>query len=427
MSERNQVRELVEHLFRHRAGRILATLTRVLGLEHFDLAEEVVQDAMLQALRQWPFRGIPADPGAWLTHVASNRALDVIRRRTAFRRKLHQVETRLRAATGSGSPWIGPASPREVEDDQLAMMFICCHPAISAESRVALTLKTVSGFAVAEIARAFLVPEAAIAQRLVRAKRLIHDQGLALVLPPASELPARLDSVLQVIYLLFNEGYSAHHGEDLVRDDLCDEAIRLTHLLLQRPEAAPPKVHALMSLMLFQGSRLPARVDAAGDLLLLSEQDRRLWDQRAIQLGMHHLDLASEGEELTEYHLQAAIAAKHAVADTYEATDWAAVLALYEQLLELAPSPVVALNHAVALAIVEGPGAGLRAIEAIRHDASMKSYYLLPATRADLLLRLGRLPEAAQCYREALTDQCTEPERRFLLKRLATCEAPPAL
>ncbi len=410
---------LVEHLFRRQAGQMLARLCRVFGLKHLDLAEEVVQDALVQALRQWPFRGIPDDPAAWLLRVASNRALDVLRRSTSLRRKLADLRdaaTPQPAADPAALPWDG-----DLGDDQLAMTFACCHPALAEEIRVALTLKAVAGFGVAEVARAFLVPETTIAQRLVRAKRFLREANLALTIPPPPELPGRLDSVLRVLYLLFNEGYTAHRGEDLVRHDLCGEALRLAGLLAGRADTALPKVHALLSLFFFQVSRFPARVDEAGDLLLLAEQDRALWDRRAVHLGMRHLDQASEGDELTEYHVQAAIAAVHTVAPSYEQTDWARVLTLYDQLQAVAPSPVVALNRAVAVAMVHGADAGLAALEPLRGDAALRDYYLLPSVRADLLLRLGRDDDAAACYRDALASPCTEPERRFLQKRLERC------
>jgi RNA polymerase sigma-70 factor (ECF subfamily) len=402
------VQTLVEHLFRHEAGRILASLVRLLGLEDLDLAEEVLQDSLVQALRTWPFRGIPDNPAAWLTQVAHHRALDVLRSRARRRRKERELPAELAA----------PLSDRDTEDDQLAMIFACCHPALPPEAQLALTLKAVGGFGVEEIARAFLACPPTIAQRLVRAKRRLLESGATLALPPPAALTGRLDSVLHVLYLMFNEGYSAHQGEDLVRHDLCAEAIRLAQLLLRLPHTAQPRVHALLALFLLQGCRLPARQDAEGNLRLLAEQDRSQWDLRLRDLGLRHLAAAAEGDEQTAYHLQAAIAAYYVVAPTYEETDWPGVLQLYDQLVELAPSPVVALNRAVALAMVQGPEAGLRALEPLSQEPSLESYYLLPAARADLLRQLGRLEEAAGCYRAALAVTCTEPERRFLMRRL---------
>jgi RNA polymerase sigma-70 factor (ECF subfamily) len=417
-----QVRELVEHLFRRHAGQMLARLGRILGPAHFDLAEEAVQEAMLQALRQWPFHGVPHEPGAWLSQVAANKALDILRRRSVLRRKLPEIEGRLRAAAETRHAHDSDA-PDGVDDDQLAMIFACCHPAIAEDAHVALTLNVVGGFSAAEVARAFLTPERTIAQRLVRAKRRIRDERIPLVVPGATQIAARLDSVLRVLYLLFNEGYCAYDGEDLVRFDLCNEAIRLGGLLAKRPDTALPKVHALLALMLFQGSRLAARQSDRGELILLTHQDRSLWDRRAVELGMYHLEHASEGDELTEYHLQAAIAAKHALAPTYEETDWRGMLDLYEQLIARAPSPVALLNRAVAVAMVRGPEEGLRALSMIENEGSLAAYYLHAATRAYLYFRLGRITEAAACYRNALRLSCTEPERRFLIRRISECLA----
>jgi RNA polymerase sigma-70 factor (ECF subfamily) len=407
---------LVEHLFRHEAGRLLARLGRRLGPEHLDLAEEVVQDALVQALRRWPFQGVPSNPAAWLAHVAHNRALDLLRRQAAFDRIRTDLEQRARTAPASAE-----AADAEALDDQLAMMFACCHPSLAPESRVALTLKAACGFSTTEVGRAFLVDEPTVAQRIVRAKRLLRDESVAVSVPPPSELAGRLDSVLQVLYLLFNEGYSACQGEDLVRHDLCAEALRLGLLLTRRPDTARPAVHALVSLMLFQASRLPARVDGSGDLLLLADQDRSLWDERLIHAGLRHLDRASAGDEMTTYHIEAGMAAIHAQAPSEEATDWPRLLWLYDLLWERSPTPVVALNRAVVVARIEGPEAGLAALEP--HAWALRGYCLLHATRAEFLLRLGRRGDAEAAYGAALTCPCSDPERRFLQGRLKACRA----
>src|SRR5262245_53409905 len=307
MSEEPRVRELVEHLFRHQAGEMLATLTHIFGLENLDLAEEVVQEALLQALRQWPFQGIPDNPRAWLVRAARNKALDLLRRQASLHRKEPELERRLRerqARTHAAHPPLAP----ELEDEQLAMIFVCCDPVLPSDARVALTLKAVSGFSVAEIARAFLSEEPTIAQRLVRAKRRIQEAGIKLALPSPVHIPSRLDSVLQVLYLLFNEGYAAHTGENLVREDLCVEAIRLAQLLASRSDTSLPKVHALLALFYLQAARLETRVDGAGNLLLLAEQPRAQWDQALLARGVEHIEHAAQGAELSEYHLQAAIA-----------------------------------------------------------------------------------------------------------------------
>jgi RNA polymerase sigma-70 factor (ECF subfamily) len=418
-SHLNGIPGLVDHLFRHQAGQVVATLTRIFGPRQIDLAEDVVQETLLKALRQWPYRGIPDNPGAWIMRVAKNHALDILRREHALRGKQERI-----AALAALDD---PATPTEIldcelRDDMLRMMFTCCHPTIGREARVALTLKTLGGFGVHELARAFLTHEATIAQRIVRAKRTIRAQRIPFAVPDADELPARLGSVLDVLYLLFNEGYSAHAGENLVRHDLCAEAIRLTSLLATHPAGDQPAVHALLALMLLQTARLPARTDAAGDLLLLDEQDRGLWDRTLIDRGLRELERSACGDELTEYHLQAGIAACHAVAPSYAATDWPRILADYDELVALSASPVVALNRAVALAMVAGPHAGLDALDQVGNLPGLAGYHLFHATRAELLRRIDDQAGALESYRRALEHVATEPERRFLMRKIAECQ-----
>ena len=407
----------VDHLFRHQSGRLVSTLTRIFGPRRLDLAEEVVQDALLKALEIWPFEGIPANPCAWLIQVAKNRALDVIRREVSLAEKLPDL-------TRAFPDHSMPDSRPEFDDDQLSMMFLCCHPSLGSDLRVALTLKTVAGFSVREIARAFLAEEATIAQRLVRGKRRIRDQRIEFEMPPAQELRTRLDSVLEVLYLLFNEGYAAHEGESLLRADLCEEAIRLAGLLCSHPASDLPKTHALLALLLLHASRLPARVNAEGDLFLLRDQDRSLWDRELIEEGLRQLDRSAEGDELTPYHLQAGIAAEHAKAPNYDATDWREITEQYDQLYAIDPSPVVALNRAIALSRWKGPEAGLAALEQIEHHPALSHYHLLPATLGELSGELGRQDRAAAYYRSALDCVCTEPERRLLLDRLSRAAHP---
>lgn len=409
------VGRLVDHLFRHQAGQMVSTLTRIFGPRHLDLAEEVVQDALLRALQQWPFRGVPENPVGWLVEVAKNRALDLLRRETSFHSKTEEIvrafavqEAAANNATVSG----------ELLDDELGMMFMACHPAIPREGRIALTLKTIGGFGVSEIARAFLARETTIAQRLVRAKRRIREEEIRFELPSASELSARLDSVLEVIYLLFNEGYTAHSGENLIRKDVCEEAIRLGGLLVRHAATDLPKSHALLALMLLQAARLPARVSECGDLFLLDEQDRRLWDRRLINRGIYHLGHSAEGSEITEYHLEAGIAACHVGAPSYEATDWPRIVHLYDQLLKLNSSPVIALNRAVAVSRWRGPQAGISDLAEIGSHPQMSDYYLFHATMAELWRETGDGEKAVACYRRALASPCSEPERRFLLRKI---------
>jgi RNA polymerase sigma-70 factor (ECF subfamily) len=356
--------------------------------------------------------------------VARNGALDVLRRHAAFREREHEIAADLLRTSGGGQPdeWA-------IEDDELRMVFMCCHPSLPRDARVALSLKTVGGFSVQEIARAFLTAESTIAQRLVRAKRVLRDERIGLDLPQGSDLAARIESVLEVIYLLFNEGYNAHTGEALIRNDLCVEALRLGQLVALSPRVvapAAPSAHALVALMAFQAARLPARVDGNGEMVLLEDQDRALWDRGLVSLGFAHLERSAEGPEMTGYHVQAAIAAVHAGTDDPQHTRWTEILSLYDDLVALNPSPVILLNRAVAVSRVSGPAAGLRALAPLDREPALTNYYLLPSVKARLLLELGDRANAADCYRIALERPCTEPERRFLLSKLRSClEAEP--
>jgi len=409
----------VDHLFRHSAGQMVATLTRVLGAEHLSLAEEVVQEALISALQHWSISGIPEKPKGWLFRVARNRALDQLRRDASLRAKEPDVVAAFRERADDPEP----AFAHELRDDQLRMMLMCCHPAIPRESRIALTLKTVGGFGVDEIARAFLTKKETIAQRIVRAKRLIREERIPIEMPSRGELPERLESLLEVIYLLFNEGYSAHAGDDLVRSDLCAEAIRLGRQLAVHPATSLPEVHALLALMLLQAARLPARVDAAGELATLAEQDRTLWDQAMTAEGLRELGRSAEGERLTAYHVEAAIASYHAIAGSFDETDWPAIVEHYNLLLELKPTPVVALHRAIAEAMAEGPAAGMAALDEIAADPALANYLPLHAAMGELCLRLGDRVRAAEHFSFALELPATLPERQFLLKKIAILRA----
>ena len=397
---------------------MVAHLTRLLGPAHLELAEETVQEAMLRALQTWPYQGVPENAAAWLFRVAHNIAIDAVRRNRTLGEKTDAIVAELsHSANVPDDPYL----EEQLRDDELRMIFMCCHSEIPRDARVALSLKTVGGFGVREIARAFLADDAAIAQRLVRAKRQIRDGRLTLDMPRGPELKRRLDSVLEVIYFMFNEGYAAHAGEDLIRQDLCLEALRLGRLVALS-SIAEPRADALVALMALEAARLPARVDESGDLILLEYQDQSRWDQRLIALGFHHFDRSIAGEEVSEYHVQAAIAATHARAADPQSRDWPMILALYDQLLALNRSPVVALNRAVAVAKVRGPAEALAAIEPLADDPKLRGYYLLLAVRGHLLLELGRRTEAAACFRAALECPCSEPERRFLRRKLEDCE-----
>jgi RNA polymerase sigma-70 factor (ECF subfamily) len=409
------VRAAVDAAFRDEWGRVVATLIRTTG--DWDLAEECAQDAFAMALQRWPRDGIPGKPGAWLTTAARNRAIDVLRRRAVGAAKLREVAAMTDEPSYQPGPAAGGTDESGVPDDRLRLMFTCCHPALSLEARVALTLRTLAGLTTAEIARAFLASEPTMAKRLVRAKQKIQNARIPYRVPPAHLLPERVPGVLGVLYLLFNEGYSATAGADLVRQNLSAEAIRLARVLASlMPDEA--EATGLLALMLLTDARRPARIDAHGDLVTLDDQDRGMWDRTEIGEGISVLDGALRRGQPGPYQVQAAIAACHATARTAADTDWAQIAVLYEQLLRSLPTPVVELNHAVAVGMASGPAAGLPLVEALEASGKLAGYHLLPATRADFLRRLGRMPEAAGAYREALALASTDTERRFLRRRL---------
>lgn len=407
---RPNVEAAVAEAFRDEWGRVVATLIRRTG--DWDLAEECAQDAFAQALERWPRDGVPRRSGAWLTTTARNRALDRLRREAVGAAKLKEV------AMVSQPDDVSAEDESGVEDDRLRLIFTCCHPALPLEARVALTLRTLAGLTTAEIAHAFLVPEPTMAKRLVRAKRKIRNTAIPYRVPPAHLLPERTGAVLAVLYLLFNEGYAASSGADLIRESLSSEAIRLArifaHLIPNEPE-----VLGLLALMILHDARRGTRINDAGDLVTLEEQDRGRWDQVAIADGVQLLDDALRIGRVGQYQLQAAIAACHATAADAADTDWVEIAGLYGLLARIVPSPVVELNRAVAVGMSDGPAAGLKLIEKLEASGDLTGYHLLPATRADMLRRLNSLTEAAVSYREALELAPTAAERRYLERRLS--------
>ncbi len=413
-----EISGLVDHLFRRKSGQMVSVLTRILGPANLDAAEESVQEALLRALQTWPTNGIPDNPGGWLMQVARNAALDRLRRQTRFGEKILELETH--EPSPDDVTAAGPDGP--VHDDELRMLLLCCHPLLPREARGALTLKTVGGFSVDEIARAFLSRKTTVAQRLVRAKRLLREQEVPFELPEGDDLLGRIESGLEVLYLMFNEGYAAHQGDDLVRSELSQEAIRLTTLLARHPQTAMPEVHALLSLMLLQASRLPARLDDDGAIVPLSDQDRQKWDRGMIGAGFRSLERSCTGTRQTEYHLQAGIAAAHAAALSYEDTNWEQVLRLYDRLGEANASPVVELNRAVAVAQIEGPAAGIHIARGVEDHPALRDYYLLPATLGDFFARLEEWDVATAYFDRAITLPCSDPEKRFLQKQRRYCE-----
>ena len=409
----------VAEAFRQEYARVVASVLRI--VRDIDLAEEIVQEAFEQALDHWPASGAPDRPGAWLLTTARRRAFDRLRRarRAGARAEALAYEAALDA--GGESPDV--SDPETIADDRLRLIFTCCHPGLPADSRVALTLRLVGGLSTTEIARAFLVPEPTIAQRLVRAKRTIRYRALPYEVPEGAELSERLPAVLAVIYLIFNEGYAAHTGAALVRHDLCAEAVRLGHMLADLMPGEP-EVLGLLALMELQTSRAATRADADGNLVLLADQDRSRWDQPRITRGLALLGRAGSISRAGPYQLQAAIAACHARAASWEATDWEAIVTHYRALADVAPSPVIELNRAVAIGLARGPAAGLVALDGI-DAASLRSYHLLPAARADFLRRLGRSAEAAAEYRRALELTDNAREQSFYAARLAACSRSP--
>ena len=406
----------VAEAFRLEYGRVVAAVVRI--VRDLDTAEEIVQEAFARALHHWPAGGVPERPGAWLLTTARRGAFDHLRR--ARRAGARAEALAYEAALGTLDEGADVTEAGEIPDDRLRLMFTCCHPGLPPDSRVALTLRLVGGLSTPEIARAFLVPEPTIAQRLVRAKRTIRERALPWEVPEGAELTARLPAVLAVVYLIFNEGYAARSGQALVRHDLCREALRLGAMLVELMPGEPEAL-GLLALMELQASRSAARTDAGGHLVLLMDQDRGRWDREAIARGLAGLERAGPLQRAGPYQRQAAIAACHARAISWEATDWPAIVAHYGALAAVAPSPVIALNRAVAIGLAYGPATGLAALDAVDGEA-LRHYHLLPAARADFLRRLGRRSEAAAEYRRALTLADNARERAFLAARLAACE-----
>jgi RNA polymerase sigma-70 factor, ECF subfamily len=414
----------IDAVWRIESAKVIAGLARIVG--DVGVAEDLAQDALVAALERWPQSGVPDNPGAWLMATAKHRAIDLLRRRALLDRKHDQIGYELEVQQETALPDLDAALDDDIGDDLLRLVFTACHPVLSTEARVALTLRLLGGLTTVEIARAFLVPEATIAQRIVRAKRTLAEARVPFEVPRGTELAGRVASVLQVIYLIFNEGYSATAGDDWLRPALCEDALRLGRILAGlAPEE--PEVHGLVALMEIQASRARARVGPSGEPVLLLDQDRGRWDQLLIRRGLAALARAEElGGAGGPYALQAAIAACHARARTAAETDWARIAALYDALAQLTPSPVVELNRAVALGMAFGPAAGLELVDTLRSEPSLKSYHLLPSVRGDLLAKLGRAGEARAEFERAAALTRNARERELLLGRAAAC-APGAI
>jgi RNA polymerase sigma factor (sigma-70 family) len=412
---------LAEHLFRREAGRMVSSLVRVLGVRHVPLVEDAVQDALVRALETWKFGERPANPAAWLMRSARNRAIDLLRHRAHVDRGAEELARALESAAAADEP--GDAG-HAIADDELRLMFSCCDPALSPPAQVAVILKYLCGFSIAEIAQAFLSTEEAIEKQLFRSRRALAERGALFEVRDDAQVRARLPAVRDAAYLLFSEGYHGAHPRHAVREDLCHEATRLALLLSRLPAAAGSETQALLALFCLLAARLPARVDDDGNLLLLAEQDRSRWDREAIREGLRRLDLSAQGDALTAWHVEAAIAARHAAAASFSETDWASIRELYDVLLELRPGPVVALNRAIAVGMAEGPEAGLRALADIEDRDRLRRYPFLPAAMAEFELRAGRRERAAELLRSALRLARNPDEEAVLARKLGACGAP---
>jgi RNA polymerase sigma factor (sigma-70 family) len=408
----------VDHFFRWEAGKMVSYLTKIFGLRRLALAEDVVQDTLCRALEIWPVHGLPDNPSAWLMRAARNRAIDVLRRDNQFRYFAPELSHFLRLR--DDSPGETPAFETEIRDDQLRMMFSCCHSELSTEAQVTLILKTLCGFSVSEIAHALLAGEESIEKRLGRARKLFRLSGTFMEFSGALDISERLETVYRAIYLLFNEGYHGSRSERTVREDLCYEAIRLAVLLSEHPEGAKPKTYALLALLCFHAARLPGRMDDGG-LIQLEMQDRTKWDRDLIGRGFHFLERSSTGDELSEYHVEAGIASLHCAAPAYEKTEWAKILELYDMLYRLKPSPIVALNRTIALGNALGPEQGLAELTRIPDSAKLKDYPFYPAAQGELNLLAGRPAEAVKHFEKAVELARSPSETSFFERKLQAC------
>ncbi|MFD2255580.1 RNA polymerase sigma factor [Luteolibacter algae] len=411
------VNDLADHLFRHESGKMVSVLTGIYGLRNLQLAEDVVQEAMIRALRTWPTGGIPPNPNAWLLQTAKNLAIDHLRREKNFQSKQAQI-----AATipDIHSPDI---DPEKVHDDQLRLMFVCCHPLLPPETQSALALKTLCGFNPAEIAKAFLISEAAVAKRLSRARAKIQQENIPFEIPDTNLLPERLDGVLKILYLLFNEGYKASYGDTILRPELCEESARLATILSRHPAGDRPRTHALLAMIHLTAARFPSRMGTSGIPVQLKDQDRNSWDKKSIAKGLYHLDRSASGNELSEYHFLAGIASCHSLADSYENTNWRRILALYDGLNELLPSALVRLNRAIVISEIYGCEKALSEIEQSDIPVSLANYHLMHAVLGELEMQRKQSDNAARHFSRALELAETTPERLFLAKRLKECSS----
>ncbi len=414
----NEPKAIIDHLFRHEAGKLISVLTKIFGPHNLEMAEDVVQDTLLKALEYWKFHGTPENPSAWLFTAARNKALDVVRRERHHKEFAAEVSPLLKSEHSASQTLDQLIRENEIEDEQLRMMFVCSHPSVPEEGQVALILKTLCGFSVAEIAKGFLTNEETITKRLYRAKQLFREEKVAFALPPANELQYRLSNVLTAVYLIFSEGYNSTHHNSLIREDLVEEALRLGKMLVDHPLTRQPESLGLLALMCFQSARLAGRVDDDGNLLQLKDQDRTQWNEELIQQGTYYLHESSRGETISPYHLQAAIANEHCMARSYGETDWKKILQWYDWLLKIKPDALIALNRLIAYAEVNGPNAALQELQSIPDQKLLKNYYLYPATMGEWHTQLGNFPEAKKYFEEAFLLTQSPGEKQLLLKKI---------
>ncbi len=420
MATAENIQQTIEHLFRHESGKLVSVLTRIFGPQNLEMAEDVVQDSLLKAMNTWKFNDITENPSAWIFAVAKNKALDIIRkdkRHSVFATDIsHLLKSEYTLA-----PTVNDLmNSNDIADDQLRMIFTCCHPSLSSDSQVALILKVLCGFSVLEIARAFLTGNDAIEKRLYRARQQLREERIEFEIPREEELTRRLETVLTTIYLVFNEGYSSTQHADLIRKDLLEEAMRLCELLCRHPSTNNPNVFALQALMHLNSARSESRLDGEGNILILQKQDRKLWNWEMIRLGLQYLDRSAEGDQLSRYHLEAAIVAEHVFSPDYAHTNWNNILRYYDLLYQLHPSPVIALNRAIVVSEIQGPQAAINAIEEIPGLNLLKNYYLLPATLGELYARTHNNQAAIKCLREALDLTYSDSEKKLLKDKIAS-------
>ena len=420
LAAQNGIHQLADHLFRHESGRLISLLVRILGSDNLELAEDVVQDSLVEAITHWSYQGVPDNPSAWLFRVAKNKALNILNREKY--KKHYAADTAHLPEEEDSTRSASYFSEQEILDDQLRMIFTCCHPSISVDSQVALALKTLCGFSVSEIARAYLTNDENVKKRLMRARQTIREHRIPFDVPAVAELDSRLQTVLETIYLLFNEGYSASTGEDIIRHDLCEEAIRLTELMTRHPALKDKSdVFALLALMQLNASRFQARQDRDGNLLTLEQQDRSLWDHELISEGLANLHKSFRTGDTSIYQLLAAISANHCSALDFGSTNWAAILSFYDQLIQIDSSPVVLLNRAIALEKVRGSVAALAELEKLKDNSQLKHYHLFYSTRAEFYLHLGQFADSLRCLQTALELTSNEGERRLLRSKIDFC------